>query len=147
MEEQREKEIREAIEAGERALQSLRNAESQLSTARGLGIWDMLGGGIFATWMKHSKLEDAQQSMQQANWDLERFRKELEDVEVPLEIKVEVGKFLTFADFFFDGIVADIMVQNKIKEAGEQVQHAVYHVESIIKTLREVEKEKTIWDV
>ncbi len=141
MEERRKKEIREAIEAGNKALQSLRAAKSELSSAKGFGIWDMLGGGMFATWMKHSRIEDAQQSMQQANWDMEKFRKELQDVEVPLNVKVEVGKFLTFADFFFDGIVADIMVQSKIKKAAEQVEDAIYHVEMILKTLHEVEGE------
>lgn len=142
MEKQKQKkEIREAIAAGNQALRSLQAAKEQLSGAKGLGIWDMLGGGMFVTWMKHSKIDDASSCMQQANRDLDRFRRELADVEVPMDVKVEVGQFLTFADFFFDGLVADVMVQSKIKDAAEQVEDAVSHVEQILNTLYDVEKE------
>lgn len=134
-------EIREAIEAGNQALRSLREAREHLSGAKGWGIWDMLGGGFLSTMLKHSKMEDAQSSMQQANQDLERFRRELQDVDVPAGIRIEVGNFLTFADFFFDGIIADVMVQSKINDAAEQVEDAICHVEDILKTLREVEQE------
>ena len=41
----RDKEIREAIEAGERALVSLRRADEKLSSARTWGIIDLIGGG------------------------------------------------------------------------------------------------------
>lgn len=40
------REIDEAIFAGQRAYQAICEAESHLSSARGFGIWDMLGGGF-----------------------------------------------------------------------------------------------------
>ena len=39
------KEISEAIAAGEQVLSSLREAQRQLDSAAGWGLWDMLGGG------------------------------------------------------------------------------------------------------
>ena len=39
----RELEIREAIDAGERALDSLRDAKQSLKSARGWGVFDLLG--------------------------------------------------------------------------------------------------------
>lgn len=45
----RDLEIREAIEAGERALQSLRDARNSLSSARGWGVIDMFGGSFCRT--------------------------------------------------------------------------------------------------
>ena len=39
-------EIREAIDAGNRALSALEEAAQHLQAARGLGLWDMLGGGF-----------------------------------------------------------------------------------------------------
>lgn len=47
-----EKEKREAVEAGKRALRSLRDAEEQLNSAKNWGLWDMFGGGFlsFADW-------------------------------------------------------------------------------------------------
>lgn len=51
----RNTEIREAIDAGNRALDALDEALGHLKTARGLGVWDMLGGGFLSSLLKHSK--------------------------------------------------------------------------------------------
>ena len=50
-----EKEKREAIEAGQRALSSLRTAEENLNSAKNWGLVDMFGGGFFSTMFKHSR--------------------------------------------------------------------------------------------
>ncbi|MDO4650243.1 MAG: hypothetical protein Q4B26_16510 [Eubacteriales bacterium] len=44
-----EKERREAIEAGKRALGSLRSARNNLDSAKNWGLWDMFGGGFIST--------------------------------------------------------------------------------------------------
>mgnify|MGYP004493954005 CR=1 FL=1 len=62
----RNTEIREAIDAGNRAMDALDEALGHLKTARGLGIWDMLGGGFFSSFLKHSKMDDAQRAKQYA---------------------------------------------------------------------------------
>ena len=49
-----EKEKREAIEAGQRALSSLRTAKENLNSAKNWGLVDMFGGGFFSTMLKHS---------------------------------------------------------------------------------------------
>ena len=43
-----EKEKREAIEAGQRALSSLRTAKENLNSAKNWGLVDMFGGGFFS---------------------------------------------------------------------------------------------------
>ena len=50
-----EKEKREAIEAGRRALNSLSAAKENLNSAKNWGLVDMFGGGFFSTMLKHSK--------------------------------------------------------------------------------------------
>lgn len=50
-----EREIQEALTAGENALQSLYAASEQLDSARNWGIVDLLGGGFFTDLIKHSK--------------------------------------------------------------------------------------------
>ena len=47
-----EKEKREAIEAGQRALSSLRTAKENLNSAKNWGLVDMFGGGFFSTMLK-----------------------------------------------------------------------------------------------
>ena len=113
------KEMKEAVDAGERALRTLRSAQEKLNSAGNWGIFDMLGGGLISTIMKRSKMDDAKNLMESAKMDLKRFQKELKDVNVPLDLKMEVGSFLSFADFFFDGFVADYLVQSKISGAKE----------------------------
>lgn len=52
--------------------------------------------------------------MQQARSALKRFQKELMDVENVEEFHIETGDFLSFADYFFDGIIADWLMQSRI---------------------------------
>ena len=128
--------MKEAMDAGERALTSLRNAQEKLNSAGNWGLFDMFGGGLFSTIMKRSKMDDAQQLMEAAKSDLKRFQRELKDVNIPLDLRMEVGSFLSFADFFFDGFVADYLVQSKISEAKEQVSDAIIRVEQILNELK-----------
>ena len=130
------REMKEAMDAGERALSSLRNAQRKLNSAGNWGLFDMFGGGLFSTIMKRSKMDDAQQLMEAAKSDLKRFQRELKDVNIPLDLRMEVGSFLSFADFFFDGFVADYLVQSKISEAKEQVSDAIIRVEQILSELK-----------
>lgn len=130
------RQMKEAMDAGERALSSLRMAQEKLNSAGNWGLFDMFGGGLFSTIMKRSKMDDAQNLMEAAKSDLKRFQKELRDVNVPLDLKMEVGSFLSFADFFFDGFVADYLVQSKISDAKEQVSDAIYRVEQIMNELK-----------
>jgi hypothetical protein len=73
--------------------------------------------------------------MEQAKYDLSRFGKELNDVNMVCDLNMDVGGFLTFADFFFDGVVADWLVQDRINEARRQVDEAIWRVQEIISRL------------
>lgn len=71
------REMQEAVQAGERALQSLYAARDKLGSARNWGIFDMLGGGFISDFVKHSKMNDAAALMEQAKSDIQRFQREL----------------------------------------------------------------------
>ena len=131
----RDREIGEAVEAGERALRSLRDAKRSLDSARGWGIVDMIGGRGFSGMMKHVKIGDARSSVNRAKADLDRFSRELADVRDIQGLDIEIGNFLTFADFFFDGFIADIMVQSKIREAQDKIDDAINQVEAMLRRL------------
>lgn len=134
MDEVMRRETQEAIMAGERALRSLEIAQEKLNSARNWGIVDLLGGGFITDMIKHSKLNDASSYIEDAKRDLRIFQRELRDVSISLHM--DIGGFLTFADFFFDGLVADFLVQSKIAEIREQVQEAIYQVERMLRELR-----------
>ena len=128
--------MKEAMDAGERALATLKSAQEKLNSASNWGVFDMFGGGLFSTIMKRSKMTDAQNLMETAKMDLKLFQKELKDVNVPLDLRIEVGSFLSFADFFFDGFIADYLIQEKIIDAKNQVADAIYEMETILNGLR-----------
>ena len=131
-------EVREAIEAGEQALASLQAASRQLNGARNWGIADLLGGGFFTGLFKHQRIKDASEYIEEAKQDLQVFERELRDVTVlPSDMKIQVGNFLVFADFFFDGLVADYLVQSSINEARSQVAETIYRMETLLGNLRQ----------
>ena len=63
------------------------------------------------------------------------FEQELGDIRDIEGLRIEIGDFLTFADFFFDGLIADIFVQSKIKDAKNQIDTAISHVDRILARL------------
>ena len=130
-----EKEKRDVIRAGERALASLKEAQNNLNSAENFGIWDMVGGGFVSTMAKHSKMNRAKENMEKARYDLRDFCRELKDVNIVGHLDIETGDFLDFADYFFDGILVDWMVQDKINQASRQVEEAICRVEGILKQI------------
>jgi len=132
----RQKEINEAIRAGERALSSLRDADRQLGSAGNWGLVDIFGGDTISGLMKHMKINNASQCIENAKRDLASFRDELGDIRDMEDLHVDIDGFLTFADFFFDGFIADIFVQSKIRDAQKRVREAERRVEDILGTLR-----------
>ena len=96
----------------------------------------MFGGGGLSGLIKHAEISKATQSLERVKSDLRLFQKELRDVDA---IRIDIGGFLTFADFFFDGIIADWLVQSKIQEARRQVADAINQVEWILGSLRSMQ--------
>ena len=95
----------------------------------------MFGGGFISTMVKHSKMDQAKQNMEEARNDLRNFSRELNDVNMTCHLDIETGDFLSFADWFFDGFVVDWMVQDRINQAFRQVAEAIRRVEGILRQL------------
>ena len=128
-------EIDEAIRTGQQARSSLLQAKDCLKSAGNWGLLDMFGGGMFTTFVKRTRMNDAEKLVQQAQSDLKRFGKELADVESIADFHVETGNFLTFADYFLDSFLMDWLVQSKIRDAQKQVDDAIEKVEYILQQL------------
>lgn len=130
-----EKETLEAKVAGEAALHSLYRAKEHLDSARNWGLLDMFGGGFISSIAKHSKMNDASNYIKDAKLKLEKFAKELEDVEVLGHINIDTGDFLGFADIFFDNMFSDFLMQDRINKARSKIDEAIYRVEDILARL------------
>ncbi len=132
----RDREIQEAIRAGENALRSLESAKRELDSASNWGIFDMFTrGGFIGNMMKHDRLNKAQNEIRIAQQELAHFARELSDVQELERLDINIGGFETFADFFFDNIFVDYMIQTKINDAKRQVEDAIYRVDRMLDRL------------
>lgn len=137
------KEIKEALTAGHSVLHSMERAEETLQSARHLGTWDMLGGGIISTSIKHSRINEAKNHVHEAQRKMRTFQKELRDIEQHVHVTFETGGMLQFADYFFDGLIVDWMVQGRINKSYEQVNKQLNKIRSIIQDLSDEERQNT----
>ncbi|MCD8500477.1 MAG: hypothetical protein LRY71_00805 [Bacillaceae bacterium] len=130
------KEYEEAIDAGNKAKAALSKAFSSLESAKGWSTWDMVGGGMISTAIKHSHLDDSKKHIHKAQTELRHFQEELSDVVNHDQMKLEIGGMLTFADYFFDGLIVDWMVHGKITDSLKQVEKTKRQVESVVNSLK-----------
>lgn len=129
--------LQEAESAGDQALSALGRVADSLRSAQGWGTWDMLGGGMIATAMKHSRMDDARDHVHEAQLALSRFHRELKDVAANVQVgEVRVDGFTRFADYFFDGLIVDWVVQSKINDSLGSVQRSQSEVVSLLNMLR-----------
>ena len=126
----------EAIDAGQLALHTLERALSSLDSAKGWSTFDMFGGGMVSTAMKHSRLDEAKTHIHQAQNKLRVFQDELLDIKHHFDSTIEVGGMLTFADYFFDGLIVDWMVHGKITESYDQTSQIIGRVSRLLGSLK-----------
>ena len=112
-----QREVREAVQAGEEALAGIQKAREKLGSAKNWGIFDMLGGGMISSMVNHSCMDDASEDMEEAKRKLAAFERELKDISISADLSVEMGSFLRFVDTFMDNLFVDFMVQSRIDDA------------------------------
>lgn len=130
------RELQEALDAGNAALSCTREILSQLDSAEGWGTWDLFGGGLVTDIIKHSHLDEAQDSVETLQTLLRRFKTELADVTIDAEIQVGIQGFLRVADYLFDGIFADWAVLDRIHRSQEQVEDTEHEICRVLEQLQ-----------
>lgn len=143
------KELREALDAGGQALAALEQVKSELQSAANWGTWDLLGGGLLVTMAKHSRIDAAREHAHTAQRCLRNFQKELADADERLNVSLDIGGFATFADYFFDGLIADWIVQSKIHNASSACSSVLSQVSAALSKCRSrlTEVEKAVEEV
>ncbi|MBQ3009016.1 MAG: hypothetical protein IJD80_05450 [Oscillospiraceae bacterium] len=136
-----EKEISEAIRAGNNALHIIDSINKELSSAKNWSTLDMLGGDLISTLAKQSKMSNSQIGIYQLQNALTHFRSELTDITVDADIQIATDDFLSFADFWFDGLLADFMVHDKINQTIKQVARTQSQIRLVISKLEEQQRE------
>lgn len=133
------KELKEAIHTGKAAEAALTQVIEPLQSAQNWGTWDLLGGGWVSSSIKHGRIDDARAHVGRAQSLLNRFKRELQDVEIDdrPQMDVDVGDFDRFVDAFFDNIITDWIVQSKISNSLESARRARRQVGAILETLQD----------
>ena len=129
------REIDEAVAAGCTAQDRIASMEVSVRKAANWGVYDMLGGGFFASAAKHSHLDDVERQMEGLQHDLNRLRAELADVRVDGVPGVGISSGWRFADVFFDGFFVDWAVQDMIHSLQTQLAEVAGHVRTIMARL------------
>ncbi len=125
-------EVNEALNVGSQVIHSLDAAMGCLDSAAGWGTFDLLGGGFIDDMAKHSHIDEARSQIEETQRLLRSFRTELADVEISADLGIGTGGFATFADFFFDGLIADWYMQSRIKQSLASADSVREQVSSVI---------------
>lgn len=139
--EKNEREIKEALEAGRKAMEIARAAYESLDSADGWSTWDVFGGGLMTDIMKHSDIDEAQNRIEGLQVQLRNFKTELTDVRMDADIRIDISDMLKFADYFFDGFFADFAVKHRIEDAIDQVEETEQKIEELLRQLSRLEAE------
>lgn len=138
------REITEAISAGHEAKIALRRALKSLEGAKDYSTWDtFLGGGLIATSLKHSKLDESENAIHAAQRSLQKFQTELLDIQqINAEnLSVERDSFVTFADYIFDDIFSAWSTHSKINNSIDHINETISSLEYTTVQLEEQFKE------
>jgi len=134
------REITEAITAGNEAKISLKIALKLLKSAQDYSTWDtFLGGGLIATSLKHSKLDESEEAIHHAQRSLQRFHTELLDIQQLKvnNLSIERDSFVTFADYVFDDIFSAWSTHSKITNSIDRMEQTLQDLSNISDQLRE----------
>lgn len=132
-----ERELEEAITAGTTALRTTADILQEIESAKDWATFDLLGGGLLADFAKHETLDEAQKNAEQLQVELQRFNTELSDVTIRAHFQLNIDGMLKFADFFFDGLLADAAVLDHIKQSHAQVEQTREEILTILRQLQD----------
>ena len=140
------KEIKEAIDAGKMAIKGLKLTLESIHKAQNWGTFDMLGGGLLVTALKHSKMNDAKALIHDVQYWLQKFNRELKDIQVnqPDSMDLQLDGLTTFADYFFDNLITDWVVQSKINRSYNGCEDVLNQVTQIVNQLQEADSSLSI---
>ena len=134
------REISEAVEAAQDADNIMEKMLGYLREARGWGYADIVGitdgGPIAGGWSKYDAFGAAHVDAVDARHALSRLQSALRDVHLS-DLNVALpSDFVKFADWFIDGLAADIFVQSKIHASLDSVEKTQMQVQAVLGQLK-----------
>jgi len=123
--EQVQHEIKQAEKAGVRSLELLQQMIRHLQAARNWGNWDMYGKGRMASYNKQGAVDRAKESAYRVRHQLNIYQKELADIygnRQQFNFNFNIESINSFTDIFFDNLITDWIIQQKINNSLNSVK-------------------------
>lgn len=113
--------IQNALNTVNSLIPLVEEAENQFKSARNWSFLDVLGGGMLVDLVKYHKLNKAGNSMNKISSLMQQLSYELGKIRIPNDYSMQLNGFVTFADFFFDGVFVDAYMTSKIMSSLDEV--------------------------
>lgn len=132
------REIKEALNAGESVLNSINTTLESLGSADSLATWDLFSDSFLIDMLKYDKIDKAEEELFYLEGLLERYKKELKDVDLNNVLNYEnLGKMRRVFDVFFDNIFSDWSTKDTVKRNINNLDMIYTEVSRIQKQLEE----------
>lgn len=132
-------EVNEALTAGHLALQSVEAVLTHLANAIKWGKWDMAKRGQgYYDHQKNSAIDRAVREATRSRQHIHRFSDELVDLGISgegLQLDVQIER--SFMSMFFDNMISDWIVQQKISTTKDTVQEAYFKIKVVLDALED----------
>ncbi len=132
-------EIVEALAVADETVEVLASMFNYLQKARNWGNWNRRGkGGIVNTMIRRSNVDQARTLASRARFLLQKFEDELRDIYTDvgsLDLSLNMDSFVRFTDIFFDNLISDWIVRQKIQNALAAVRSVHDRVKRMSTTL------------
>lgn len=139
---QEEKEIEEAISAGDNVLRVVDRVLEELDSANSMATMDIFMDNIFVDYMKYNKIDNAEKKLKDLEIALDRYQTELKDVDLQTKVAYEeLGEMHRAFDIFFDNIFSDWDTKSTIQRNVRMVEDIMHEVEDVQDILYEREHE------
>ena len=133
-------EISEALREANNCLMISEETLKSLRSAKNWGIYDIVGGGMISSAIKHNRIDDAKTYMERLSYSVDRLNKELGDVDTSIFNEgLNISGFSYTFDIFFDNIFSDFSVQGEINDSLYKIEDFRNKVLNLIRKLEEKE--------
>ncbi|MFO8070128.1 MAG: hypothetical protein R6U02_09185 [Alkalibacterium sp.] len=131
-------EINEALNAGESVLSGLNSTLEKLDSADSLATWDMFTDSFLIDMFKYDKIDQAEEELFYLEGLIERYKKELKDVDLQNVLNYEnLSQMRRVFDVFFDNIFSDWSTKDTIQRNKDNLDTLYTEVDCIQKQLQD----------
>ena len=124
-------EVNEAYSIGQQAVARLDDIRKQLESAESWGLFDLMGGGMVSSMIKHDRMNRAKDEIDRLKRLLRSYENELADVDYVEHLDIHIDSFVAFTDIFLDNVFSDFSSLNTIQKTKRQIDEAFNKVYNI----------------